>query len=354
MKYILFTGGGSAGHVVPNLAVMQELRSACKLAYMGTNGMERALVAAFGCPYYAVDCPKLIRAPTPKNLAIPFRLVSALKKAHGILQREAPDLVFSKGGYASYPAIWAAHRLRIPVLTHESDLSPGLCTRLAAKKCRYVLTSFPETAKKFGNGRCVGSPIRRDVLRGDRAAARVKYRIGHDKPVLLVLGGGSGSRVLNEAVRGMLSDLLPRFDILHLCGKGNLADMAQTGYVQREYETDMASAYACADIALSRAGSNTVFELLALQKPVLLVPLERASRGDQLQNARYFAERELCCILREGELADLPAALLRLYGNAKVRAALRLHAPASGTEQVLSVIREVLEDHAPPKRSPWM
>ncbi len=343
MKRILFTGGGSAGHVVPNLAVMQELKGRYALAYMGTDGMERRLVAAFGCPYFLVNCPKLARSLSPRNLAIPFRLAAAQRRALGILREKTPDLVFSKGGYASFPAVWAAHRLRVPVLTHESDLTPGLCTRMIAGKCRYVLTSFPETANKFRNGRCVGSPIRHALFAGGRERAMRAYGFDGSKPVLLVLGGGSGSRTLNEAVRAQLDALLPRFDILHLCGAGNVAAAAPRGYVQREFEPEMAAAYACADLALSRAGSNTVFELIALGKPALLVPLERASRGDQLANARYFSERGLCALLRERELDDLPAALLRLYGSASVRTSLARYRAADGTNAVLDVIHELLD-----------
>ena len=172
VKYILFTGGGSAGHVTPNLAIMEELRRNCRIGYMGTGGIERELVHAFGCPFLQVDCPKLVRAITLKNLAIPARLRRACRTAHDLLRQDPPDLVFSKGGYASFPAVWAAHRLGVPVLTHESDLSPGLCTRLVAKKCRRVLTSFPETAEHFANGKYVGSPIRGALFGHDRAAAR--------------------------------------------------------------------------------------------------------------------------------------------------------------------------------------
>lgn len=342
MKRILFTGGGSAGHVVPNLALMQELKDRYSIAYMGTDGIERGLVASFGCPYFLVNCPKFVRSFTPKNLAIPFRLVSAERNALEILQKKPPDLVFAKGGYASFPAVWAAHRIKVPVVTHESDLSPGLCTRLVARKCRYVLTSFPETADKFRNGKYVGSPIRSALFTGNRSAALEKYGFDASKPVLLVLGGGSGSRAINEAVSANLPALLKRFDILHLCGRGNLTQVTAHGYVQREYEADMASAYACADIALSRAGSNTVFELLALGKPALLVPLEHGSRGDQLLNANYFAQKELCAILRERELSELPSALLCLYGNAKVRSALSRNTAKSGTTAIVSLIDELM------------
>lgn len=305
---------------------------------MGTSGIERSLVSAFGCPYYCVECPKLVRSLSPKNLTLPFALRAAQKNALRILEREKPDLVFAKGGYASYPAVWAAAKMHVPVLTHESDLTPGLCTRMVARRCIHVLTSFPETAGLFKNGVCVGSPIRREIFGRERAAARRKYGFDDDMPVLLVLGGGSGSRTLNEAVEVHLAELLPRFHILQLCGKGN-AGASPAGCVRLEFERDMGSAYACADIVLSRAGSNTIFELLALKKPALLVPLEHCSRGDQLKNARYFEEKGLCAVLPEKKLGELPAALLRLYGNATVRDALSAYVSGNGTERILQEIQ---------------
>ncbi len=340
MKYILFCGGGSAGHVVPNLAVMNELRYTHRLAYIGTNGIERSLVSEAGYPFFEVDCPKLIRSLSPKNLTIPFRLAAAEKSAAAILGREKPDLVFSKGGFASYPAARAAQKLGIPVLTHESDLSPGLATKMLAKRCKYVLTSFPETAKLFPNGLCVGSPMRKELFRGERSRARKKYSLSEGKPVLLVLGGGSGSRAINEAVRRHLPKLLGTWQILHLCGKGNLLASPPEGYVQREFEHDMGSAYAACDCVLCRAGSNTAFEALALKKPTLFCPLERASRGDQLQNALYFQRRGLCRIVREESLSALPAALDALRTDDALRFALSACEIESGTQKILSILRE--------------
>lgn len=342
MKYILFCGGGSAGHVVPNLAVMNELKYSYKIAYMGTDGIEKRLVSEAGYPFFQVDCPKLVRSFSLDNLKIPCRLHAAEKHALAVLEAENPDLVFSKGGFASYPAIWAAHRLKIPVFTHESDLSPGLTTKMAAKKCDYVLTSFPETARLFRNGRCVGSPMRKEIFRGDSERARHKYGFKADKPVLLVLGGGSGSRALNEAVRERLDTLLKRYSILHLCGKGNALQTAPEGYVQREYESDMGSAYAVCDCVLCRAGSNTVFELMALKKPALLVPLEKCSRGDQLQNALYFEKKGLCGILRESELDTLPAALDALAKNTALRDSLNRSELKNGTPLILELIKETV------------
>lgn len=342
MKTILFTGGGSAGHVVPNLAIMHEMRYSHNILYMGTGGTEKRLVTEAGYPFFEVDCPKLIRAFTLRNFTIPHRLHHAKKEALGILRRERPDLVFSKGGFVSYPAVWAAWKLGIPVLTHESDLSPGLCTRLIAKKCRRVLTSFPETAKLFPNGQYVGSPIRREIGCGERTRARKKYGFEGETPVLLVLGGGSGSHLLNQAIRGILPSLLPELRILHLCGRGGLSQENREGYVQREFETDIASAYACADFVLCRAGSNTLFELLFLKKPALLVPLSHGSRGDQLENALYFQGRGLCRILPEGEISSLLPALHALFEDVSLRDALSSCSVQNAVPAILTAIRETL------------
>lgn len=339
MKHILFTGGGSAGHVVPNLALMNELKYSHKLSYMGTGGIERELVTGAGYEFYRVDCPKLVRSFTLKNLRIPFSLHKAVKEAEHTLSEIRPDLVFSKGGFASYPAVKAASKLRIPVLTHESDLSAGLCTKLIAKKCKYVLTSFPETAKNFPNGKHVGSPIRREILSGEKMRARKKYELTGNKPVLLVLGGGSGSKAINQALLDQLDKILPYFSVLHLCGKGNKIENAPEGLIQREFETDMGSVYACADVALSRAGSNTAFELLALKKPTLFVPLEKSSRGDQLENALYFEKRGLCKLLREDQLARLPEELLSVQRDNVLRTAIDNCDIGSGTAKILAVIK---------------
>lgn len=338
MKRILFTGGGSAGHVIPNLALMNELKYSYRIAYMGTGGIEKTLVGKSGYPFFQVDCPKLVRSFTLENFKIPFRLFRAKKKALEILKREQPDLVFSKGGFASYPAVWAAHKLGIPVLTHESDLSAGLCTKLIARKCKYVLTSFPKTANCFKNGKQTGSPIRKEILCGEQSRARKKYGFTNKKPVLLVLGGGSGSRALNEAIEKNLSLLLEQFQILHLTGKGN-AHKSQDGYVPLEFENDMGSAYACADIVLARAGSNTVFEIIALKKPSVLVPLIRGSRGDQLENAEYFEKKGLCTLLPEEQLDRLVSSLEGTLQNTAMKAALCDCDIASGTSVILEIIK---------------
>lgn len=340
MKYLIFCGGGSAGHVIPNLAIINELKYSHKIAYLGTGGIEKSIIKEAEIPFFQVDCPKLVRSFCAENFKLPSLLSKAKKEAQSVLEREKPDLVFSKGGYASYPAVWAAHKLKIPVFTHESDLSPGLCTKMIAKKCKYVLTSFPETASLFPNGKCVGSPMRKELFRGDRQRALRKYSLNELKPILLVLGGGSGSKAINDALRAHLDEILKEFSILHLCGKGNLISPRE-GYIEREFESDMGSAYAASDYVLCRAGSNTVFETIALKKPALFVPLEKSSRGDQLQNALYFEKRGLCRILREGELSSLPEALQELKKDDVLKFSLSSCEIQSGTPKILDLIREI-------------
>ena len=308
MKTLVLTGGGSAGHVVPNIALIPALWEKFNLVYIGSDGIERDLMKGRGVPYHTVHCTKLVRGSVLKNIAMPFRFLKSVSEAKRALAAAGADIVFSKGGYVALPVVLAAKKLKIPVLTHESDLTPGLANKIIARRCRAVLTSFPDTAKLFANGIYTGAPIRSELLRGDRTEALKKYGFSGKKPVLLLFGGGSGSLALNRAAEAALPEILQTFDFLHIHGKHAGAEKRE-GYVPLEYESDMASAYAAADFVVSRAGSNTVFELLALKKPALLVPLEnRRSRGDQLQNAQYFEKRGLCRILRESDLS--PHALL--------------------------------------------
>ena len=346
MKKILFTGGGSAGHVVPNLALMRELKFTHELLYMGSGGIEERLATEAGYPFLRVECPKLVRAFTLENFKIPFRLRRACRKALALLKEKKPDLVFSKGGYVSYPAVWAAAKLKIPVLTHESDLSAGLCTKLIAKKCEAVLTSFPETAKRFPKGVYVGSPVRREVLSGDRARARKKFGLPEKCPVLLVFGGGSGSRALNEAVVGDLPRLLEHFSILHITGGQGIPERREKAgknlYIARDFEADMGSAYAAADIVLCRAGSNTLFELLALKKRAVLVPLSHASRGDQAENARYFAQKGLFRVLPEEALGTLTDVLIETEKDPALGERLQSCGVESGTDAIVQFIKKTL------------
>lgn len=340
MHTLILTGGGSAGHAVPNLALIPLLKDRFRLAYIGTAGIERGLLKNTGVPFCTIRAAKLVRGSLTKNFTLPFRFLRGIREAKRALRETRAEAVFSKGGYVALPVVFAARSLGIPVISHESDLTPGLANRLAAKKCRAVLTSFPETAAKFRNGKYVGPPVRRELFGGDRAAALSKYGFSGAKPVLLAFGGGSGSAALNAALEGALPDLLPRFDVLHICGK-NGGCPARGGYLPLSFEKDMASAYACADYVLARAGSNTVFETLALKKPALFVPLEnRRSRGDQVQNALYFRERGLCRVLRERELtpASLARGVFALRADEELRRRLEKQPVRCGNEAIVSAV----------------
>lgn len=344
MKKILFTGGGSAGHVVPNLALIEQLLATgeADICYLGSNAIEKRLVAPLKIPYYEIAPPKLVRAFSLRNFLLPFAFQKAVKDAEKGLRAFRPDVVFSKGGYVALPVVFAAKRLKIPCLTHESDLSAGLANRLMANKCERVLTSFPETAERFRRGKFVGSPMRAKLFGIDRNEAKKKYGFSGERKVVLLFGGGSGSAFLNETLRKHLPVLCKRYDILHLCGKGNATPSRFEGYRQIEYEDDMGSAYAAADLVVCRAGSNTAFEVVALKKKAILVPLEGQTRGDQKQNAAYFQKRGLVRVLREADGKYFPEAIDDAFLDEKLEQKLLSSTFSSGTQNILNELRRYL------------
>ena len=348
MKKILFTGGGSAGHVIPNIALIEELLSDgnVEICYMGTSGIEKALIADWGIPFYEISCPKLIRGKSlsawKHNLHIPVELRRAKAQALKLLQDIRPDAVFSKGGYVALPVIAAARKLNVPCFAHESDFSPGLTNRLTARKCQHVFTSFPETAKRLPHGKYSGAPLRRSIFNATRAEARKQFSIPFNAKVLLVFGGGSGSAAINEALRKHLKILTEKYFVLHVCGKGNLVENNLKNYRQFEFIADMGTAYACADLVISRAGAGTVFELLALKKPAILVPLEGQTRGDQAENAAYFEAKGLCKVLKQDLLFTLPQAVEEAFADGEMQRRLNESDFHRGNERILQKIRKAL------------
>ena len=348
MKKILFTGGGSAGHVIPNIALMDDVikEGFADVCYMGTNGIEKKLIAEHKLPFYEIECPKLIRSFSlsafKRNLKIPFALLKAQRQAEEGLKIFQPDLVFSKGGYVSLPVVRAAKKLNIPCLAHESDFSVGLANRLSAKKCEYVFTSFPETANKIRNGKYSGAPVRQSIFQVNNTSARKKLSIPNGKQVLLIFGGGSGSVCINEAIRNNLPKLCEKYFILHVCGKGNLIPARIKNYRQEEFISDMGNAYACADLIVSRSGSGTVFEIIALKKPALFIPLAGQTRGDQKQNAEYFLNRGLCHVLPQNELERLPQAIDETERDEELKARLEKSEFQSGNATILQAFRNIL------------
>ena len=348
MKKIAFTGGGSAGHVVPNLSLISEIlrTGEADVCYFGSNGIEKTLVEPLHIPYFETECPKLVRgcslSALKRNLKIPFHLKHAVERAKIGLQSFRPDVVFSKGGYVALPVVLAAKKLKIPCLTHESDFSPGLANKLIARKCETALTSFPETAQKLKRGKYTGAPIRQELFASDKEEARRKFGVPQGKKVLLVFGGGSGSKAINDGVRSALPALLKRYFILHVCGKNNKVESNLQNYRQEEFIADMGSAYACADFVLSRSGAGTVFEILALKKPSLLVPLEGQTHGDQKENARYFEKKGLCKVLPQAKLSQLVEALEELEADEKLKERLAVCDFVCGNSNILHEIRKFL------------
>lgn len=302
MSTLILTGGGTAGHCLPHLSILPYIKDSFdKIYYVGSeDGMERKLMAD-KFEYLPICTAKLKRELSLDNLMILPRLFRGVMDAEKILKKTKPDLVFSKGGYVGMPLILAAARRKIPVISHESDLSLGLANRLTAKKCQYVLTSFKKTADALPNGVYTGPPLREMTLKKERSLSH--FGLSGKKPILLVLGGSSGSLSINRAIIGLLPHLLPKYDIVHICGSKHTTGLKKDGYREVPFIEDMSLAYGAADLVISRAGSNTVFELLSLKKPTLFIPLsKKASRGDQILNANYFAALGLCKVMYEDGL----------------------------------------------------
>ncbi|MCR4885420.1 MAG: undecaprenyldiphospho-muramoylpentapeptide beta-N-acetylglucosaminyltransferase [Clostridiales bacterium] len=352
MKRIVLTGGGTAGHVTPHLALLPHLlREGYEVHYIGTeNGIERGMIEKLeGVTYHAVKSGKLRRYFDWKNFTDPFRVIAGAFQAGRLMGRLKPDVCFSKGGFVSVPVVIGAWLHRVPVVCHESDLTPGLANKICSKFARRVATTFPECAEALGKKAvCTGTPMRPALFSGSREKGLALAGFSGDRPVLMMVGGSSGAQSVNKALREALPKLLEKMDVLHLTGKGNLDGSlaALPGYKQFEFLSDeLPDAIACADLILSRAGSNAICEFQALKKPMLLVPYPKgASRGDQILNAESFRKRGLChVLLQENMTADsLYDAVLELQRDREsLIRALKNAPPADGTDAVLGLIHEI-------------
>ena len=325
MKKIVLTGGGTAGHVTPNIALLPRLKElGYEISYIGSyNGIEKQLIEEQGIPYYGISSGKLRRYFDLKNLSDPFRVLKGCNEAWKILRKIKPDVVFSKGGFVSVPVVLSAKRLKIPTAIHESDLTPGLANKLCIPSATKVCCNFPETEKKLPESKAVltGTPIRSELLNGDPEAGRTFCGFNSDKPVLMVIGGSLGAVAVNNSIRKILPDLLKSFQVVHLCGKGKTDESLNgtAGYVQFEYiEKELPDLFALADIVVSRAGANAICEIAALHKPNLLIPLSAAaSRGDQILNARSFEKQGFSMVLEEEQITEqvLLDTIQNLYQN---------------------------------------
>lgn len=306
MKKLILTGGGTAGHVTPNIAMIPRLKEmGYEISYIGTHdGIERKLIEEIGIPYYGISAGKLRRYFDIKNFTDLFRVNKGFLDAKKILKKIKPDVVFSKGGFVTVPVVLMAAHLKIPVVIHESDMTPGLANKLALPKATKICCNFPETKEKFSDRATVtGTPIRQELFSGDAEKAKTYCGFTDDKPVIMVMGGSTGAVHVNKAVRGALDSLLEKYNVIHLCGKDkkDTSLEGKKGYVQYEYvKAELADMFALADVVVSRAGANAICELLALRKPNILIPLPlSASRGDQILNAKSFKNSGYSYVLEE-------------------------------------------------------
>ena len=325
MKRIVLTGGGTAGHVTPNMALIPNLQEAgYDIQYIGSyDGIEKDLITGIDIPYHSISSGKLRRYFDVKNFTDPFKVMKGYLQASKLLKQLKPDIVFSKGGFVSVPVVLAAKHRHIPCIIHESDMTPGLANKLAIPSATKVCCNFPETLKYLPNGKAVltGSPIRQELFQGNKERGLSFCGFTSDKPVILVIGGSLGAVAVNNAVRESLDELLKHFQIIHLCGKGKVEPSLQQkqGYVQFEYiKKELSDLFACTDLMISRAGANAICEILSLRKPNIIIPLSAAaSRGDQILNARSFEKQGYSFVMEEESLTkeSLIDAVQTVYKN---------------------------------------
>ncbi|MCR5337567.1 MAG: undecaprenyldiphospho-muramoylpentapeptide beta-N-acetylglucosaminyltransferase [Lachnospiraceae bacterium] len=311
-KTIVLTGGGTAGHVTPNIAILPRLKALdYDIHYIGSyEGIEKKLIEDFNIPYYGIATGKFRRYFDPKNFSDPFRVMKGFAEARRHLKKIKPDVVFSKGGFVSVPVVRAAASLKIPCIIHESDMTPGLANKLCIPVAKKICCNFPETLQDLPADKAVltGSPIREELRKGKKEAGLKLCGFDSLRPTILVIGGSQGAANVNAAVREALDELLKDFQIAHICGPGKMDNvlLVKPGYKQFEYvKSDLKDLFAMADVVISRAGANAICELLALQKPNLLIPLMTGSRGDQILNAQSFEQQGFSMVLSENDITPL-------------------------------------------------
>ena len=343
-KKIVLTGGGTAGHVTPNMALIPRLRELeYDIVYMGSyDGIEKKLMEDFDIPYYGIATGKFRRYFDPKNFSDPFRVIKGMREARKYLKEIKPDVLFSKGGFVSVPVVRAAASLGIPCIIHESDMTPGLANRLCIPVAKKVCCNFPETFSQLPPAKAVltGSPIRKELATGNKEEAYKLCGFDNTKPVIMVVGGSLGSAAVNQAVRDVLPELLKDFQVVHLCGKEKVDNLLLTtqGYKQFEYvKSELKDIFAMADIVISRAGANAISEILALKKPNILIPLPASSsRGDQLLNAKSYESQGFSIVIDEDDLTK--KLLLEKIQDGFCSSSIKICAPRYPVAPVISTL----------------
>lgn len=307
MKNIVFTGGGTAGHIMPNLAIINEIKDKYNIFYFGSDGMEKKIITQHPeITFIEIPSTKFKRSLSPDNLLIPFKMMKNIKITKQKLKNISPVLIFSKGGYVSIPTCLAGQQLKIPTITHESDLTIGLANKLIAIKSKHICCSFKSTAEKYKkNAIFTGSPIRTSIFNGNKSIIRERHKITTNLPIILVVGGSQGATPINNFIWNNIEKLTQKFYVIHIVGKNNFnKSIKSSNYTQIDFASDIENYFDASDIVISRAGSNTIFELLAIQKPMVLIPLPKSkySRGDQELNAKYFKEEKLATVIPQEKL----------------------------------------------------
>jgi len=312
MKIIL-SGGGTGGHILPNIALIQTLKKRIhhlEILYIGSKrGMESEMIPQIGIDFKGISCGKLRRYFSWENFLDPFKTIIGIWQSFWIIKKFKPAIIFCKGGYVTFPVVVAGWINQIPILTHESDLVSGMANKLNAPFSKLVLTSFKKTVKDFKSGKALytGSMVREELADGNKARALEITNLNVHKPILLIMGGSQGANFINQLIRNNLSEILRYFEVIHLCGIGKLSDnLKKNGYFQQEFANEeLKDFYQAADLVLSRAGANTLFELAFLDIPAILIPLNKGSRGDQIGNAEEFAKNHPTLIFTEKEISDM-------------------------------------------------
>lgn len=352
MKRIVLTGGGTAGHVTPNIALLPALKKeGYDVHYIGSyDGIERKLIEEMDIPYYGISSGKLRRYFDPKNFSDPFKVIKGYLEASSLLKKLKPDVVFSKGGFVAVPVVLAAKRRDVPSVIHESDMTPGLANKICIPYASKICANFPETVKYLPEGKAVltGTPIRQELFSGNKLKGLDFCGFTVNRPILLVVGGSTGSVVVNEAVRSVLPQLLKKYQVIHLCGKDKTDEKLNhtDGYVQYEYiKKELSDLLDAADVVISRSGANAICELLALRKPHILIPLSAASsRGDQILNAESFERQGFSYVIKEEALtpATLLEAIETVYNNKKTYIESMSQSKLNNSiESIVDIIKEV-------------
>ncbi len=350
MKKIILTGGGTAGHVTPNIALIPELKKQkWEIHYIGTeSGIEHRLISQIpGVTYHSIQSGKLRRYFDVKNLTDPFRVIAGVGQSVSLIRKLKPEVIFSKGGFVSVPVVIGGWLNKIPVIVHESDITPGLANKIATRFAKVVCTTFPDTVDHFREGKAIhtGTPIRRELFSGNPQIGRRLCGFSDEKPVILVMGGSLGAVAINKTVRASLSRLTRRFQVVHICGRGNYDPILEEhpDYKQFEYVSEeLPHIMAMTDLVVSRAGANSIYEFLALKKPTLLIPIPlSSSRGDQILNAQSFSRQGFSKVLEQEKMTEdtLYDHIVDLYNNKnKYIEAMTEKAPVNSIDTLIELI----------------